>query len=262
MPVSPSAAESAALLRDYWRESRRPLVSLVFVSPLLVGYEAGILILGPAAMRNGAEVWLRSLLDVFGFGQYFLLPVLTVGLLLGWHHLTRDRWYVPTQVLPGMAGECTSLALVLVLIAYAQGAIFGSLSSTAAIGLPDYHALFSPPTGLFANSFTQFFRRLIGFFGAGIYEEVLFRLMLLTGLVSIFHICGAPPLRAVWGAIAVSSLLFSLAHYVGPQGDPFTFFSFLFRFIAGAFFAVLFVKRGFGIAAGTHALYDIIVGLL
>jgi hypothetical protein len=28
------------------------------------------------------------------------------------------------------------------------------------------------------------------------------------------------------------------------------------------FFAVLFLVRGFGIAAGTHAVYDILVGLL
>ena len=239
------------MLRDYWRESRRPLVSLVFISPLLVAYEVGILLLGPSAMRNGAEVWLRSLLELLGFGQYFLLPVLTVGLLLGWHHMTRDRWYVPTQVFYGMAGECTSLALVLVVIAHLQGAILGSI-------LP----MSMETTPPLANFITQKIAKAIGFFGAGIYEEVLFRLMLLTGLVSVFHLLGAPPLRAAWGAIAVSSLLFSLAHYVGPQGDTFTLFSFLFRFVAGAFFAILFVKRGFGIAAGTHALYDIIVGLL
>src|SRR3990170_3082495 len=48
----------------YWRESQRPLVSLAFVLPLLVVYEGGVLWLGPAAMRNGADVWLRQLLDL------------------------------------------------------------------------------------------------------------------------------------------------------------------------------------------------------
>lgn len=244
--------QSAAMLLDYWRESRRPLVSLVFISPLLVAYEGGILLLGPDAMRNGAEVWLRSLLDFLGFGQYFLLPVLTVALLLGWHHLTRDRWYVPVQVLNGMAGECTSLALCLVAIGYVQGALLSSI-------VP---ALEIPSAALLGNSLTRFIGRAIGFFGAGIYEEVLFRLMLLTGLVSLFHLAGTPARRAVWSAIALSSLLFSLAHYIGPQGDSLSLFSFLFRFVAGAFFAILFVRRGFGIAAGTHALYDIIVGLV
>jgi membrane protease YdiL (CAAX protease family) len=252
MPPPRSREDSAATLHDYWRESRRPLVSLAFISPLLIVYEGGILLLGPAAMRNGAEVWLRWFLDQLGFGQYFLLPLLTVGLLLGWHHVTRDRWYVPVPVLYGMAGECTSLALCLVAIGYVQGAILGSI-------VPGFAIADAP---LLGNAFTQFIGKAVSFFGAGIYEEVLFRLMLLTGLFSVFNLAGVSPRRAVWCAIAVSSLLFSLAHYVGPQGDPLTLFSFLFRFVAGAFFAVLFVRRGFGIAAGTHALYDIIVGLL
>jgi membrane protease YdiL (CAAX protease family) len=64
------------------------------------------------------------------------------------------------------------------------------------------------------------------------------------------------------GAVVLTSLLFSAAHYLGPQGDRLELFSFVFRFVAGGFFALLFVYRGFGIAAGTHALYDIFVGLL
>jgi hypothetical protein len=61
--------------------------------------------------------------------------------------------------------------------------------------------------------------------------------------------------------VLLTSAIFSAAHYVGPHGDLLDAFSFLFRFTAGAFFAVLFVFRGFGIAAGTHALYDIFVSL-
>ena len=63
------------------------------------------------------------------------------------------------------------------------------------------------------------------------------------------------------GGIVLTSLLFSAAHYVGPCGDPFRWLTFLFRFLAGVFFAVLFRYRGFGIAAGTHAFYDVLVGL-
>jgi membrane protease YdiL (CAAX protease family) len=246
-----SPEQNTSLVRDYWRESRRPLVSLAFVTPLLVIYEAGIL-LWPDAMRNGAEVWLRSLLDLLGFGQYFLLPVLTAGMLLGWHHVNRDRWCVPTQVLQGMAGECTFLALCLAVIGYLQGVLLSSI-------LPSVSISWIPPLG---NVLTDLVARAIGFFGAGIYEEVLFRLMLLTGLVSLLHLVQVPPRRAVWIAIGISSLLFSLAHYVGPQGDQLRLYSFLFRFVAGAFFAILFVRRGFGIAAGTHAFYDILVGLV
>jgi membrane protease YdiL (CAAX protease family) len=102
--------------------------------------------------------------------------------------------------------------------------------------------------------------RLVGFCGAGIYEEVMFRLIMLppvvwlVGLIVSYH-------RAIAPAILLTSLLFAAAHYAGVQGEPFDWFSFSFRFLAGTLFAILFVYRGFGIAAGTHALYDIMVGL-
>ncbi len=52
----------------YWQQSRRPLVSLAFILPLLALYEGGVLLLGPSAIRNGADVWLRQLLDQLGLG--------------------------------------------------------------------------------------------------------------------------------------------------------------------------------------------------
>ena len=73
---------------------------------------------------------------------------------------------------------------------------------------------------------------------------------------------GTPPGPSiVWSAI-LTSLLFSAAHYVGPLGDSFQLYSFTFRTVAGLFFALLFIVRGFGIAAGTHAAYDMLVALL
>jgi membrane protease YdiL (CAAX protease family) len=214
-------------------------------------------------MRNGAEVWLRTLLDGIGFGQYFLLPLLTVGLLLAWHHASRQPWRVPSWVFGGMTSECLSLALLLVVIGLVQGMLSGLVSSATPV--PEAAAIstglspvFSAPLGSAVAGVVQ---RAISFFGAGIYEEVLFRLMLLPGLIVLLSLLGRPATQCVWGAIVISSLLFSLAHYIGPQGDAFLWFGFIFRFLAGGFFAVVFVHRGFGIAAGTHALYDIFVGL-
>ena len=91
---------------DYWSESRQPLASLIFVAPILLLYEVGVVVLGPQAIRNGAEVWLRRLLEILDFGQYFLLPMLTVCILLGWHYTTRRPWRLSRGVLSGMAIEC------------------------------------------------------------------------------------------------------------------------------------------------------------
>ncbi len=116
MPASPPRQSLKRLGESYWLESRRPLASLVFTAPLLAAYELAVLTLGRHALRNGAEAWLRQLLDGLGFGQYFLLPVLTVCILLAWHHVTREPWRVSGGVLYGMTGECVLLALFLRLL--------------------------------------------------------------------------------------------------------------------------------------------------
>jgi membrane protease YdiL (CAAX protease family) len=247
------AEESSAepIRTGYWWESRRPLSSLVFVLPLLVVYELGVLALGPSAIRNGADVWLRQFLDLVGLPHYFLLPVLTVLLLLVWHHLNRDPWRVSMPVLQGMLIESILLAFALIGIAHLQGSLLQTIALHEAV----------PALSIRESSAAQFFGRLVGFFGAGIYEEVLFRLAMLPIVQAVLKHLGATQLRAALGAILLTSLIFSAAHYVGAYGDAFGWYSFFFRFVAGSFFAVLFVYRGFGIAAGTHALYDILVGM-
>ena len=109
-------------------------------------------------------------------------------------------------------------------------------------------------------------------FITGIYEELLFRLMLLPVVIAAVRACGLSPRASVVIGIIIVSLLFSAAHYrldlaLGPwhlrssYGDSWSLFTFTFRFLAGVFFAILFQVRGFGIAAGTHALYDIATAL-
>ena len=102
----------------------------------------------------------------------------------------------------------------------------------------------------------------VGYLGAGIYEELLFRLLLLPVVVWIIQRAGASRGMAMLQGIVLTSLLFSVAHNIGPSGESFRWFSFVFRFMAGAFFATLFTYRGFGIAVGTHAGYDLMIGLL
>mgnify|MGYP001059010744 CR=1 FL=1 len=242
----------------YWAESSRPMTSLLFIAPLLVAYELGVVALGPAAIRNGADVWLRELLRCVGFGQYFLLPVLTVGILVSWHYATRKPWRLTSGIFSGMIAECVLLALCLRLVLEAQGILFevvagplGPVDGTPAIG----------------SAASDVVRQAVGYLGAGVYEELLFRLMLLPAAAWTLQRLGLPRRTSVILAVLSTSLLFAAAHYVGVQGDALQladlafWFSFTFRFLAGLFFSMLFVYRGFGIAAGTHAGYDILVGL-
>ncbi|HEV8178644.1 MAG TPA: hypothetical protein VGP44_13290, partial [Gemmatimonadales bacterium] len=62
-------------------------------------------------------------------------------------------------------------------------------------------------------------------------------------------------------AVASGALIFSAFHYVGPYGDRFELGSFTFRAVAGVLFSGLYLLRGFGITAWTHALYDIFLAV-
>jgi hypothetical protein len=46
---------------------------------------------------------------------------------------------------------------------------------------------------------------------------------------------------------------------VGPHGDRLELGSFAFRAVAGLLFSTLYLLRGFGITAWTHALYDLML---
>ena len=60
----------------------------------------------------------------------------------------------------------------------------------------------------------------------------------------------------------ISAVLFAAAHHIGPYGEPFDRSVFLFRALAGLYFGLLYQLRGFGVAVGTHASYDVLVGVL
>jgi membrane protease YdiL (CAAX protease family) len=243
------------LLARYWSESSRPLVSLAFVAPMLVTYEVGLLLLGGPAIRSGVDVWLRRFLNFAGLEQYFLLPILTCGILLAWHHVKGEPWKVGWLVLYGMFLECILLGAGLLVIGHWQNAVLGSPASQWTLAA-------SVETGKAVT--------WVAYFGAGIYEELLFRLMLLPALAAMLRSFGLARSTSLVSAVIAGSLLFAVAHYrfeiavgtfqlVNSIGDPFEWITFSFRCMAGVIFSLLFIYRGFGVAAGAHALYDILL---
>ncbi|HEX4627181.1 MAG TPA: CPBP family glutamic-type intramembrane protease, partial [Gemmatimonadales bacterium] len=105
--------------------------------------------------------------------------------------------------------------------------------------------------------------RLMVSLGAGIYEELLFRVLLVGALSTVARaLLGWRPVPAGVAATLVGAVVFSAFHYIGPFGDRLQLYSFMFRSIAGLFFSTLYLLRGFGITAWTHALYDVSLLLL
>lgn len=233
----------------YWIRARRPLASLAFLVPLLVIYECGVFWLGerdPEALRNGADYWMRGALSVVGLSHSLLLPVILLFVLFSWHVLARDPWRVRPATVVGMLAESLVFACCLVAIGQMHTAVFGTIPE-----LKDL-AILTPPASA----------RVVAFIGAGVYEEVLFRLCLVPAAYGLFRLCEVPRRGAAIIAVLSTSVVFAVAHYVGPAADSFTMFSFSFRAIAGMFFAALFFVRGFGITVGAHAGYDLLVGVL
>jgi len=244
----------------YFTATRRPIVCLAFLAPLLVAYELGVIWLASQdeSPLGGAGGWLRWALAEAGAPAAFALPAVVAGVLLGWNFYGHFRWEVRWDTLGGMLGE--SLLAASLLIAAALG-VRALLGPSDAPGEPD--AVTVDLADRPADS--QDARpggggQLIGAIGAGIYEELLFRLALLPIAYGLFRMLRCGPKGATALAVVSSSLLFALCHHLGPQGEIPAAGPFLFRTAAGATLAALFWWRGFGVAVGTHAAYDLIAG--
>jgi membrane protease YdiL (CAAX protease family) len=102
--------------------------------------------------------------------------------------------------------------------------------------------------------------RFVMSLGAGVYEESVFRLGLLSGLAFVLEkVMRIARWAALLGALVLSSVVFSAMHHLPPYGDPLALGPFVFRVLAGLFFGLLFWRRGFAVAVYTHAFYDIFV---
>ena len=239
------------MMRTYLQASRAPRYSLLFALPLLIFYQLLAALAPPApggmVVRNGADVILESvfvwLAGAWG-PRLFMLCLIGVGAWLIARDLRVNRNLSPA-VLGGMLLESVCLSLVF-------GVVVGGL--TAAL-------LGAPPPPLMLDFTAQRLSRwtmLMLSLGAGIYEELLFRVVL-VGLLAwgAKKLLGWRPLVAGIAATVLGAFIFSAFHYIGPFGDRFDVYSFVFRAIAGLFFSALYLLRGFGITAWTHALYDV-----
>jgi membrane protease YdiL (CAAX protease family) len=94
-----------------------------------------------------------------------------------------------------------------------------------------------------------------------VYEETLFRFLLLGGIVLALHRgLGGEKFWVVPLAVAVSALLFSWAHHV-PGGEPWDTRVFAFRAAMGALLGWVYLARGLGIVVYAHALYNVVLAL-
>jgi hypothetical protein len=238
----------ARRLQDYFQVSSQPLVSLAFLALPLAVYEVGTWWLASrTGVATGVQIlafsYVRQFLAMWGATAAFLPALAVVVILLAWHMVRRDRWRVPLGVLATMAAESVLLALPLLGLAQLMG----------------WHL----PLGPTYSEHDTLIRGVILSFGAGIYEELVFRLAAIALLsLLLVDVLQMDRRWAVVLMVVLSAAGFSAYHHLGPGAPPFAWRDFTFRGLCGAYFCLLLIHRGFGITAGSHASYDIFCAAL
>jgi hypothetical protein len=249
MPQSTAVAAAGSRRQSYWAASRSPRYSLLFALPLLLFYEA-LAVARPVRVnggdvRNGADVILReasyALLGPWGPTAMMALVMIACVVLV--RRDMKRSGSVRPATFALMLAEAAGLSVA-----------FGLVVGTATAELLGHlrPLMMGPIQNMDLPT------RLMLSLGAGLYEELLFRVLLVGGLaMGARAVLGLGRLSSGIIATVIGALAFSAFHYIGPYGEPLQLQSFVFRAISGVAFSALYLTRGFGITAWTHALYDI-----
>lgn len=236
---------------EYFRLTKTLTYSFLFVLPLLCLYEVGILLVNPSTdnqVRISTDILLKNVLSSIGLGGLFWLTIVVLA-IGGVIVLREPRKDIPIR--PRYFGfmllESTIYAVA---AAFIVGTFVQQIFSLQWPALQNGGAITTPQT-------------LVLSLGAGLYEELIFRLILVNGLAWILMLTTRlTPWRRYLVAACIGAAIFSAVHHIGAYGDPFTLRTFSFRFLLGLVLNFLLVWRGFGVAAMTHAIYDVFVTLI
>jgi hypothetical protein len=292
-----SRSQLCTFLRDsYLDRTSRPIYALTYLACFIILYEIGTILINPEVLSRAlaqpqirvvAFVWVQNLLEYLGFSPrltWLSTPLVVVVILVALQITSRTRWAVSVKDFLPMTVECVLLAVPLVVLSLlvnrsapaaalapanqpalavqAQTVICGQAPLLPGLQVPEL-------AGDYAAGSGHLLVDIVTGIGAGIYEELVFRLILICLLMLLFQdLLGMSRTRSVIFSVLISAVLFSAHHHFFfvygrfGAGELFSFSKFIFRTLAGIYFAVLFAVRGFGIAAGTHAFYNIIAAVL
>lgn len=275
---------------SYLERTSRPIYAILFLLPFIILYEYGTFrintdVLNQSQIRVVAFVWLQNFLESVGFNGKFAWaspPLAVIVILLSLQITSRKQWnfWLFDYVL--MIIECILLAIpliVLTLLLSTLGSRYlhkhADSNNTAAAQVWSVPTCSSVDGNNSMNSTGStrninmrrrpLLANIVTGIGAGIYEELVFRLILICVLMILFQdIFKMTHMNAIVLSVLVSAALFSAHHHIDlfsgrpNEVDPFDITEFSFRTMAGIYFAILYAIRGFGVTAGTHAFYNII----
>jgi len=253
--TNPSGLKADGGELSYWDASRKPLQILAFLTPLILAYELGLALFlrsREGVLTNKAHETLLLFFDTFGLtatGGLYLGGAAIIVVLIIWHLLTRDPWRIDPATPALMCAESLGLTIPLLVL----GLVIGGSTAATAVSA----AARSVPPDLADMSI---WARLSISIGAGLYEELLFRMMLIAVLHTLLVDVGklSLPVGATI-AVVISALAFTGYHPLRDATGGLSWRRIAFYFSAGLYFGIIYVVRGFGIVVGTHAFYDVLV---
>lgn len=235
-------AVSRGGLAGYLQQSQTPLASLWFVLPLLVLHEWGVQSYATLAgegiqYRNVAFTMVTQFLASCGATGRYLPALAVVAILISWHFARGDRWVFDSPLLGLLAGMfLESLVLAIPLVGV-------------------YFLFASSGVSVMATGEWKLMASL--YLGAGVYEELVFRLGAFAVLSFLLvDLCGMSRRRGVVLVVVLSALVFAAYHMWGAAQYPYP--ALVFIALRGIYYGIIFHERGFGVSVGVHTAYDLI----
>jgi len=229
-----------APLKQYLVSSRSIHYSLILTLPALVVYELGITILFRDTwfeLRNSGEILLRSFFAELGLQN----PYLILGLLTLIFLLVMIRGYRIEQQ-PGIHADYYLYMLM-------ESMLWGSL----------IYVVMQLFTRLPLQILTleDKLANLNLAIGAGIFEELIFRMLIIGALLIIFQ--RGLQFNNWWanaGSILLAAVIFAAFHLFGETYSRPVFAQ---RVWGGILLGLLYRFRGYGISVYSHVIYNILI---
>ena len=282
---------------SYMDRTSRPIYALMYLLGFIIIYEVGTIMTNPEVLDQAlgqtrivvSFVWVQTLLGLLGFSHrmtWVAAPLALVIILLALQFTSRTQWSVrPADFIP-MTIECILLAVPLVVLsillnrpapAPTEAAWdIGQFPQTVYLAAESANAPADNNTSRPADALLRtdgtvpgLMPNIVTGIGAGIYEELIFRLILIYLLMFFFQdLLKFSKAHSLVLSVLIAAILFSAHHHIFyiygqlRSGEPFTMVKFIFRTLAGIYFAALFAIRGFAVTAGAHVFYNIIAAVL
>jgi hypothetical protein len=269
---------------SYLERTSRPIYAIVFLLPFVVFYELGTIfintdVLSQTQVRVVSFVWLQNLLGTASKLAWMAPPLAIMVILIALQLVSRKSWRFSMDDILPMAMECILLAIPLIVLSlFLSGPAQPKSDSAQFYKAEQIHneavTICSSDTNKYIKAtigeYSEFYLAdIITGIGAGIYEELIFRLILIGVLMLLFQdLLKISHKSSIILSVLVSAALFSAHHHIVfvngqlSTSAPFNWTEFSFRTVAGIYFAIIFAIRGFGITAGTHAFYDILATVI